>query len=117
MVDSVTTFWSPSVVQKRPEAKGRSAEITATTALARLPAFSLNLRVEVAHTAVSRLGTILRILRLPAKSDRDTSFRSLPTSLNSGAVAPFCGKLPATLRGLPRRVTVAMKTPKRVGGK
>jgi len=65
-VDSVTTLVRPSVSQKRFIANGRSAETTSTTVFAMLPAFSLNLRVEAAHTGVSRLGTMLSTLRLPA---------------------------------------------------
>ncbi len=61
----ITTFWSPSVVQKRFEANGRSADTTSTTVFASFPAASLNLRVEVAHTSVSRLGTMFRIFLLP----------------------------------------------------
>ena len=53
------------MVQKRLAANGRSAETTSTTVLGSFPAAWLNLRVEVAHTSVSRLGTILRIFRLP----------------------------------------------------
>ena len=65
MSESGTTFSSPSVVQKRFAANGRSAETTSTTVFASFPAFSLNLRVEVAQTPVSRLGTMFRIFRLP----------------------------------------------------
>ena len=110
MVESGTTLLMPSVVQKRPMAKGKSAEMVITTVLSRAAAFSLNLRAEVAQTAVSRLGTMFSTLRLPAKSASVTSLRSLPTSLKSGADWPFCGKLPATLSGLPPRVTVVMSS-------
>jgi hypothetical protein len=65
IVERVTTLSRPSAAQKRLLANGRSAEMTSTTVLARPPAFSLNLRVEVAQTAVSRLGTMFRTLRLP----------------------------------------------------
>src|SRR5262245_23073659 len=98
----------PSVVQKRLMANGRQAEITRTTAFFMLPARSLNLRVEVAHTAVSRLGTMLSTLRLPAKSFSDTSLRSLPTSVNAGAACPRFGNWPATSIGLPASVTVVI---------
>src|SRR4051812_24425830 len=96
----------PSASQKRFIANGRSADITSTTVFARPPAFSLNLRVDVWHTGVSRLGTMLSTLRLPAKSLRVTSFRSLPVNVKSGALSPAFGKLPATLTGLPPRVTL-----------
>ena len=62
-----------------------------------LLARSLNLRVEVAHTAVSRLGTMLSTLRLPAKSFSDTSFRSLSTSVNAGAVSSALRELAGDL--------------------
>ena len=95
-------------MQKRAMANGRSAEITRTTAFFMPLARSLNLRVEVAHTAVSRLGTMLSTLRLPAKSFSDTSLRSLPTSVNAGAVWPGFGNWPAISIGLPASVTVAI---------
>ena len=43
---------------------------------------------------------MLSTLRLPAKSFRLTSFRSLLVSVKSGAVAPFCGSVPATVNGI-----------------
>ena len=95
MVDNETTFFSPSVSQKRFMAKGRSAEITSTTVLGRLPACSLNLRVEVAQTGVSRLGTMLSTLRLPAKSFKVRSRRSAATSEKAGAGLPGFGSSPA----------------------
>src|SRR5258705_10244431 len=99
----------PSVVQKRDAANGRSPDTTSTVVFASLPAASLNLRVEVGQVGVSRLGTMLSTLRLPAKSLRPTSLRSLPVRLNSGALAPAWRKLPATLTRLPPRVTVDIK--------
>ena len=96
------------MLQKRPIANGRSAEITSTTASPMRPARSLNLRVEVAQVGVSRLGTMLRTLRLPAKLASVTSLRSLPTRLNAGAMSPTAGNLPASSTGLPPRVTLAM---------
>ncbi len=103
MVDSVVTLLVLSAPQKRLIANGRSAEMISTTVLP--TAASLNFFVEVAHTGVSRLGTMLRIFFLPAKSASETSARSLLTSLKSGAVSPTLGKLPDTSMGLPPRVT------------
>src|SRR5512143_394130 len=108
MVDRVTTLFSPSAAQKRLLANGRSPEITSTTVFLRLPALSLNLRVEVAHTEVSRLGTMFSTLRLPAKAASETSFRSLSTSLKLGTAWPTVGNVPATSIGLPLSVTVAI---------
>src|SRR5512137_2762201 len=107
-MERLTTFWSPSVVQKRFMAKGRSAEMTRTTVLGSLPPVSLNLRVEVAQTAVSRLGTMFRIFFLPFHSPSPTSFRSTPVSVNAGACAPFWGRSPFVWMGLPFSVTVAI---------
>jgi len=76
----------------------------------RFPAVSLNLRVEVAQIAVSRLTTMLSTLRLPAKSFSETSLRSLPTRVNGGAFCPTVGKVPATSMGFPLWVTFAIRT-------
>ena len=57
-------------------------------------AASLNRRVDVAHTAVSRLGTMLSTLRRPAKLCSDTSSTSLSTSVKGDAVMPVTGKVP-----------------------
>src|SRR5688572_8968087 len=108
-VDSVTTLLIPSVLQKRPCANGRSAEITSTTAFGSAPAFSLKTLVDLAHTGVSRLGTMFSTLRLPAKSLSPTSWRSLAHKVKSGATSPFFGKLPLTVTGLPPSVTLAMR--------
>src|SRR2546427_4412459 len=108
MSESGTTFWRPSVVQKRFAANGRSDDTTSTTAFGSLPADSLNLRVEVAHTEVSRLGTMFRIFFFPLKSASETSFRSVPVSLKSGAFAPTAGNSPFVRIGVPLNVTCAM---------
>src|SRR5512139_2191322 len=108
MVESVTTLFRPSAAQKRLLANGRSAEITSTTVFVRPPALSLNLRVDVAHTAVSRLGTMLSTLRLPAYSASETSLRSLATRVKPEAFWPGWGNVPATSTGLPLSVTVAI---------
>ena len=65
-VESETTLLRPSAVQKRLDANGRSAEITSTTVSVMPEAFWLKVRVEVAQTGVSRLGTMFSTLRLPA---------------------------------------------------
>ena len=46
-------------------------------------------------------------LVLPAKSDKDTSARSPPVKVKSGAVEPTAGKSPLVLMGLPRKVIEA----------
>nr|SPS04488.1 protein of unknown function [Candidatus Nitrotoga fabula] len=104
--DNTVTLFNPSATQKRFIANGRSAEITSTTVFASLLAASLNLRAEVAHTAVSRLGTMLSTLRLPEKSFNATSSRFLSTRVNSGAVWPMDGNVPDSVTGVPFKVTV-----------
>src|SRR6266481_10185152 len=106
--DRGITLFKPSVAQKRLMANGKSADITNTTVFASLLAASLNLRVEVAHVGVSRLGTIFSTLRLPAKSFSDTSFKSLSTSVNAGAVWPTLGKVPNSVIGVPPKVTALL---------
>lgn len=96
-----------SAVQNRPIANGRSPEITSTTVPLMPAAFSLNFFVEVWHTGVSRLGTMLSTFFLPGKSFSETSFKSLPVSVKSAARSPFLGKLPFTVMGLPPKVTFA----------
>src|SRR5207245_8777721 len=83
-------------------------DTTSTTAFGSLPAASLNLRVEVAHTEVSRLGTMLRIFFFPLNSASETSFRSVLVSLKSGAFAPTAGSSPFVWMGVPLNVTWAM---------
>ena len=95
-------------MQKRPAANGRSPEITSTTVFGSAPAVSLNLRADVAQMPVSRLATMSSTLRLPAKSLSETSPRSLPTSVNAGAVWPTVGNVPAMSIGLPLCVTLAI---------
>ena len=65
--DKGITFSIPSVVQKRACAKGKSLEIANTTVSGRPAASLLNLRTEVAHTPVSRLGKIFKITFLPVQ--------------------------------------------------
>jgi hypothetical protein len=59
-------FSRPSAVQKRLEAKGRSAETQSTVVLATVVARALNFRRLVAQTAVSRLGKMLSTTLRPA---------------------------------------------------
>src|SRR3982751_6096889 len=106
MVESVTTLSNPSTSQKRLMAKGKSAAIISTTVLSILLALSLNLRVDIAQTGVSRLGTILSTFFLPAKFVSVTSFKSRSTNEKSGALSPTFGKVPSTLMGLPASVTM-----------
>src|SRR5690606_21377241 len=108
MVESITTRSRPSAPQKRACANGRSAEMPRTTVLSGLEASSLKRRSAVAQTPVSTLGKILSSLRLPAKADRPTSARSLPTRVKSGACAPMPGKRPSMRTGLPWNVTLDM---------
>ena len=91
-MERVTTLLSPSALQNRDIANGRSEEITSTTVLFMPLAFSLNTRVDLAHVGVSRLGTMFRTLRFPAKSARPTSLSSLLVRANSGATAPLAGQ-------------------------
>src|SRR6266568_3997460 len=107
-MESGTTFSRPSVVQNRFCANGRSPEITSTTVLASAPARSLNLRVEIAHTGVSRLGTMFRILRFPRYAPSETSARSPATRRKSGTLAPTAGRSPVVWMGLPFSVMLAM---------
>ena len=68
----------------------------------------MNFWADVAQTPVSRLGTMLRIFFLPAKSFSETSDRSVLVSLKSGAVAPSSGSSPDVWIGLPLNVISAM---------
>src|SRR4051812_40576011 len=101
----------PSAAQKRLCANGRSAEMLTTTVLFRPAALLLKARTDMAQVGVSTLGNMLSTLRLPAKVARVVSARALSASLKSGAVWPFCGRLPPICTGLPLRVTVLMLCP------
>jgi len=68
----------------------------------------LNFLADVAHTEVSRLGEILKITFLPESSDRERELRSGLTSLKSGALLAFTGRLPDVLTGLPLNVIFAI---------
>ena len=59
--------------------KGRSLEIANTTVSFSPAAILLNLRTEVAHTLVSRLGKIFKITFLPFKSFREKEDKSVFT--------------------------------------
>src|SRR3990172_1270951 len=117
MSESGITFFNPSVVQKRFEAKGRSEETTRTTVFSSPPAFSLNFRVEVAQTEVSRLGTMLSTFFLPWNVASEVFLRSPSTSLKSGAFEPTGGRSPIVWMGVPLSVTVAMSSSLDGGGR
>lgn len=85
---------TPSALQKRDWAKGVSLLMLRTTTPPSFLISSLNFLAEVAHVEVSRLGTILRILTLPAKSANPASLRSPRASLKSGALDPTLGSSP-----------------------
>ena len=99
--DAGITFSIPSAEQKRPAAKGRSADTANTTVLFKEAASFLNFLTEAAQTPVSMLGKILRIIFFPFKSDKLTSDRSPLTRTNSGAVLPTTGILPDVFTGNP----------------
>src|ERR1035437_3028620 len=96
----------PSAAQKRVCANGRSAEISMTTVLFSAEPLLLKARTDMAQVGVSMLGKMLSTLRSPAKVPSAVSARALSASLKSGAVRPFCGRLPPRVTGLPFRVTV-----------
>lgn len=60
----------------------------------------LNSLTEVAHTLVSTLGKIFNTTFFPAKSERETSFKSLPVSTNAGALELTEGRSSTVLAGL-----------------
>ena len=98
----------PSVVQKRPCAKGKSFDTASTTVLGKEAASLLKRLTEAAHTAVSRLGNTLITTFLPFNSLRDNSVRSLFTPLKSGASAPTTGNVPLVFTSLPLNVIFAI---------
>src|SRR3990172_7963541 len=116
MSESGITFFNPSVVQKRFEAKGRSEETTRTTVFSSPPAFSLNFRVEVAQTEVSRLGTMLSTFFLPWNVASEVFLRSPSTSLKSGAFEPTGVRSRMVGGGFPWGVRVAFSSFLRGGG-
>ena len=92
--DNVITLSIPSVVQKRPCAKGKSLE-TANTTVSGCEAASLLKRLtEAAHTLVSKLGKTFITTFFPFKSLNDNSDKSLFTPLKSGASVPTFGNSP-----------------------
>lgn len=113
---SATTFWMPSLSQKRFCANGRSSETVSTTVFGSFAASTLNRRALAAHTPVSRLGTMLRIFRFPAKSASETSPRSAFVSRKSGAFSPLFGSSPEVWMGVPFSVIVAMSSSPLAGG-
>jgi len=80
--ESVITFVIPSVEQNRPWAKGRSFEMPRTTVPVFTAANWLNLRTEIAHVEVSRLGKIFRISFFPLRSEKERFVRSDLTRVN-----------------------------------
>jgi hypothetical protein len=94
--------------QKRLAAKGRSAEMLSRTVSSRAETASLKRRALVAQTGVSRLGTMLRIFFLPAKSSSPLSERSAAASENAGARLPRAGRSPDVWIGEPFSVIFAI---------
>lgn len=98
----------PSVVQKRACAKGKSFEIANTIVSGKEAANLLNLRTEVAQTAVSRLGKIFNTTFLPLKSFNEKVDKSVFTNPKSGATVPTCINSPINLTGCPLKFVVAI---------
>jgi thiol peroxidase len=96
------------VVQKRPWANGKSFEMANTTVSFIPAAILLNLRTEVAHTPVSRLGKIFRTIFLPFRSFSAKEDKSLFTSSKSGATFPTCINSPISFTGCPLKFVVAI---------
>ena len=88
--------------------KGRSFEIPRTIVPTFPAANWLNLRTEVAHTEVSRLGNIFSMSFFPLSSDRERVERSDFTSVKSIALLPFAGRLPEVFTGFPLSVIFAI---------
>ena len=98
----------PSVVQKRACAKGRSLEIANTIVLSISAASLLNVRTDVAHTLVSRLGKMFRTTRLPFSLAKVNSDKSVFTNEKSGATEPTEGRLPFVFMLFPASVIFAI---------
>ena len=77
--------------------KGRSLEIANTIVLSISAASLLNVRTDVAHTLVSRLGKMFRTTRLPFSLAKVNSDKSVFTNEKSGATEPTEGRLPLCL--------------------
>ena len=73
-----------------------------------LAARSLNLRVSVAHTSVSREGTVTMTCALPVPPPTLTSPRSAATRLSSGALSPSLSSLPERLTLTPCNLVCCM---------
>ncbi|MNE95628.1 hypothetical protein D3C80_1937390 [compost metagenome] len=71
-------------------------------------AFALKLRTEAAQVGVSTLGKIFKTTFFPAKSERETTPKSLFTNLNSGAFEPTFGNSPLVFTGFPPNVIDAI---------
>lgn len=68
--------------------KGKSLEIANTTVSGRPAASLLNLRTEVAHTPVSRLGKIFKITFFPFSSFKENEDKSVLPIRNRGQQSP-----------------------------
>ena len=100
-------FLIPSVEQNLPIANGRSIEITLSLIAALAAIFSLNLRVSVAQTPVSRDGTATSI-SMPLLPPTLNSPRSCPTSVTSGAYEPTSTSSPFSAMSAPLNFTFAI---------
>ena len=92
---------SPSVVQNRDCAKGKSMDMQSTTVFSSPEAFSLNSRTETAQVGVSKLGNTFRMTFLPLKSESFTSCRSDCVRWKSGALRPVFTIFPVVCRVFP----------------
>ncbi|MNY35142.1 hypothetical protein D3C86_1695280 [compost metagenome] len=71
-------------------------------------ALALKFLTEAAQVPVSILGKIFNTNFFPAKSESETTPRSLFTNLKSGAFEPIFGNSPLVFTGFPPNVTVAI---------
>jgi len=80
-------------------------KVKITTSEPRFVASSLNLRVDISHTGVSRDGTEEIIHTFPRKDENSTGCKSFPTAMKFGAGSPILGSSPKRVIGFPRMVT------------
>ena len=90
-----------SVVQNRALANGKSFEIANTTVFFNDAASLLNLRTEVAHVDVSRLGKMFNTTLFPLSDSNESVDRSVFVSSKFGALLPTSGNLPLVSTGVP----------------
>jgi hypothetical protein len=107
-MDKGITLFNFSEEQNLFIAKGKSAEMVSTTVSDNDEAFSLKIFVDFAHTGVSRLGTIFKILYFSLNVDNDMFFKSESTSVNSGALIPILRISAFVLTVLPCNVILAI---------